>query len=174
MSARGERNSHAKLTCDTVRLLRQMHAAGAGIPLPLLAVAFEITARQVGLIVTGQRWAAVGGPVRPVYPHRVTRTSMGLCPTDGTELASATDGNGYARTWCPGCERRRRGRCLDCGTSVRGRAWRCPWHLKARKRQARLETDRRCREALNRRNREYRRARRRAELATIGVRELAA
>lgn len=61
--AKGERNSHAKLTCDQVVAMRTRFAAGErGY---MLGAEYGVTPKVVSRIVTGRAWQHVGGPIQP-------------------------------------------------------------------------------------------------------------
>jgi len=57
----------------------------------------------------------------------------GHCELDGVALAITIGSYGQTVVRCPGCERRRAHRCMDCGAPTEGKAWRCAAHIKARK-----------------------------------------
>lgn len=102
----------------------------------------------------------------------------GYCDFDGFKLEIGIDHLGRTVSKCTACERRRAGRCMDCGGSVVGKAWRCPRHLKAanakairasaiRNREAhnarvmeKYHADEAFRRRMNQRNSEYRKANR--------------
>lgn len=149
--ARGEQSGRAKLTAKKVVRLRERHADGE--PVNLLAKEYGIAGTTAGFIVTGRTWVDVGGPIRPVRDHRVSRTTAKHCPVDGFLVEHLVDLHGRAYIKCEACERRKARRCIDCGVPVDGKAWRCP---KDKKRQAeRAHTDhvKRHRERINERAR---------------------
>lgn len=158
MSAKGERNAHAKLRATQVLALRVRHDAGDGERLVALAREFGITTTTASLIVTGRIWVDVGGPIRPARPHRLSRLGMRFCPIDGYEIEHTTDARGFLVLCCEACKRRWQGRCMDCGTSVRGRAWRCAVHAAARRDQYVAECRSRHREEYSRKQRDRYRA----------------
>lgn len=125
MRGRGETNPHAKLTAVQVVELRE-RAALPGMTLVRLARDYGITPTSTGNVVTGRTWRHVGGPVRAPREHRSTETGDRYCRIDGFALEHGTNGRGQTLTRCPGCERRRAQRCMDCGRGTVGRAWRCP------------------------------------------------
>lgn len=55
------------------------------------------------------------------------------CEIDGFPIEVAIGDYGQTLSRCPGCERRRAGRCMDCGQPVRGKSWRCEAHKDARR-----------------------------------------
>lgn len=69
------------------------------------------------------------------------------CEIDGFPIEVAIGEYGRTVSRCPGCERRRAGRCMDCGAPVRGRSWRCEahraergkWHMRMAERRHRKE-----------------------------------
>jgi hypothetical protein len=68
-AAKGERNSHAKLTASQVVEIRQRFEAGElGVS---LAAEFGVKFNAISRIVTGLTWTHAGGPIRPVdHPRR--------------------------------------------------------------------------------------------------------
>lgn len=72
-----------------------------------------------------------------------------FCPIDGYALEFGTDGHGQATSHCPACNRRRAGRCMDCGAPVRGRAWRCERHRELASKRASRASDIRNQEGRN-------------------------
>jgi hypothetical protein len=136
---RGELSPTAKLTAQDVLLMRELHDAGKGLPAGVLAWAFGVTPTSVTLIITGRSWTHIGGPTRPVRPHRLSRVGTRYCSLDGIELTQDVDRDGFVVWWCEGCKHRRTGRCMDCGGKVQGRAWRCPAHRYAAYRRQEAE-----------------------------------
>lgn len=57
----------------------------------------------------------------------------GHCELDGVRLEVSIGNYGQTIVRCPGCERRRAHRCMECGAAVQGKAWRCAAHIKARR-----------------------------------------
>lgn len=64
----GEKNPTARFTEADVHEMRVLHAGG--LTLGELAEAFETSTAQISLVVTGQIWAHVGGPIRQVRPKQ--------------------------------------------------------------------------------------------------------
>lgn len=77
------------------------------------------------------------------------------CPLDGYPMDVDTDWLGRTVIRCVACDRRRAGKCQDCGKPVEGRAWRCKTHIKAKKQHDLRVYDARHREARRKKDREY-------------------
>lgn len=71
----------------------------------------------------------------------------GHCELDGVALEITIGSYGQTVVRCPGCERRRSHRCMECGAPVEGKAWRCPRHVKARRQLHNRKAEVRHREA---------------------------
>jgi hypothetical protein len=120
-------------------------AAAAGVPefllVRMMAAAWDVSDITLRYALGGRTWAHVGGHIRPPKRKRVTRVGHWFCPLDGFELEANINRIGEVVTKCVGCERRRAGRCMDCGIAVANRAWRCPLHRRLHQNQSVHECD---------------------------------